>query len=210
MIGWAIMRQVRVQSDACRIENIVRQYFNHCDADYTFSNQEKRSFTLKWINQTTQISNSSIDQAFAYQSDKVLDSYINIGRYNTYDSGGYVYQFRGRLSSLYGNISELHQLQWINSRTRAVIIELTLYNPNSELFSAITFLTEFLPTGGVQTNARIEPVSFQSNVSILPWKPTSSSLSSSIPISSSSDLFYSLHDLYHLHDGHRNSINHSI
>ena len=167
LIGWAIMRQVRVQPDVCRIEKSIQQYFNHCDADYSFSNQEKQSFTLEWINQTTQISNYSIDQAFAYQSDDTSDSYINIGRYNTYDSGGYVYQFRGRLSSLYGNISELRQLKWIDSRTRAVIIQLTLYNPNSELFSAITLLTEFLPTGGVETNARFEPVSFHSLFPIL-------------------------------------------
>ena len=160
LIGWAVMRQLRVQSDACRIENSVRQLFNHCHAEYSFSNQDKQSYTPEWINQTSQISNSSIDQAFAYQSGDTSDSYITIGKYNTYASGGYIYQFRGRLSALQGNVSALHQLQWIDRRTRAVIVELTLYNPNSELFTAVTLLAEFLPSGGVESNSRFEAVSF--------------------------------------------------
>ncbi|CAF4240688.1 unnamed protein product, partial [Adineta steineri] len=54
----------------------------------------------------------------------------------------------------------LHQLQWIDSKTRAVIIQLTLYNPNVALFTSVTFLLEFLSASGVYPSARFEPLNF--------------------------------------------------
>ncbi|CAF4334995.1 unnamed protein product, partial [Adineta steineri] len=70
------------------------------------------------------------------------------------------YEFRGRLSDIKSNLSLLHQLQWIDSKTRAVIIQLTLYNPNVALFTSVTFLLEFLSASGVYPSARFEPLNF--------------------------------------------------
>ncbi|CAF4348277.1 unnamed protein product, partial [Adineta steineri] len=53
-------------------------------------------------------------------------------------------------------------LDWIDEKTRAVFIQLTLYNPSVELFTAVTLLAEFLPTGGIYTIARFEPINFYS------------------------------------------------
>ena len=79
-----------------------------------------------------------------------------------YGSGGYVYEFRGRLIDLQSNLSQLHELEWIDSQTRAVIIQFNLYNPNVELFTSITLLTEFLSTSGLYPQSHFEPFSFQS------------------------------------------------
>ena len=158
LIGWATMRQLRIHTNSCRLQKSIANLFHHCNADYSFFDEERRSFNPGWINQTNaQISNSSIDRAYAYQS----DGYIYIGKHQTYNSGGYIYQFRGRLNALQSNLSELYHLRWIDSQTRAVIIELTLYNANSQLFTSVILLTEFLPTGGVETQSRFEPISFQ-------------------------------------------------
>ena len=64
-----------------------------------------------------------------------------------------IYEFRGRLF-------KLHQLKWIDNRTRAIIIQLNLYNPNVELFTSINFLIEFLSTGGINSQVRFEPMNF--------------------------------------------------
>ena len=103
---------------------------------------------------------SSISNAFRYRSSKELDTYVYIGDHATYGSGGYVYEFRGRLSSLQSNLSQLHQLGWIDEKTRAVIIQCTLYNPNAQLYTSVTLLVEFLSTGGLIPTARFEPLSF--------------------------------------------------
>ncbi|CAF4334284.1 unnamed protein product, partial [Adineta steineri] len=69
-------------------------------------------------------------------------------------------EFRGRLVDLQSNLSTLHQLGWIDDKTRAVIIQLTLYNPNVQLFTSVTFLAEFLSSSGVYPTAHFEPFNF--------------------------------------------------
>jgi hypothetical protein len=150
------MRQLRIKSELCFI-NLT------CEYDYSFSNEDKDSYEPGWLNQTTQIYSSSIEQSFIYNSSKQLDTYIYIGDYQTYNRGGYVYEFRGRLSDIQSNLSELHQLEWIDDKTRAVIIQLSLYNPNVELFTSVSFLIEFLPTGGIYPQYRFEPMNFNGN-----------------------------------------------
>jgi polycystin 1L2 len=152
------MRQLRVKSHQCQIKQNLSSV---CEYDYNFFNEEKDSFEPGWTNQTTQIFSSSIEEAFKYRTNDELDSYIIIGDHETYSSGGYVYEFRGRLIDLQSNLSELYQLEWIDSQTRAVIIQFNLYNPNVELFTSITLLTEFLSTGGLDPQSQFQPFSFQ-------------------------------------------------
>jgi polycystin 1L2 len=131
-------------------------------SDYNLFNEEQRSFQPGWIHQITNNYSSSIHNAYLYKSSKQLDTYIYVGNHETYGSGGYVYEFRGRLSDLRSNLSKLHQLGWIDDKTRAVIIQCTLYNPNAQLFTSVTLLIELLSTGGIIPTARFEPINFQS------------------------------------------------
>ncbi|CAF3921958.1 unnamed protein product, partial [Adineta steineri] len=110
--------------------------------------------------------NSSV-VAFNYSTSDELDTYSYTGEFGTYRGGGYVYEFRGRLSDMKTNLSRLHRLDWIDEKTRAVFIQLTLYNPSVQLLTAVTLLAEFLPTGGVYTTARFEPINFYTFTSIL-------------------------------------------
>ncbi len=128
LIGWSIMEQTRIAKDKC-------------------------SYQPGWMNETSEISNSSIDQAFQYRINEELD-----------DSGGYIYEFRGRLSDLQSNLSKLHQLGWIDNKTDVVTIQMSLYNPNSQLFTSITLLTQFLSTGGILPQALFQPFDFYFNL----------------------------------------------
>ena len=150
LIGWAIIRQLRVQSHSCQIKSSVNNLFSACYDEFSFLNEEKRSFEPEWVNQTMQISNQSIARAFQYQSTDRLQ--------------GYVYEFRGRLEYLKSNLTELRRLNWIDSQTRIMIIQLNLYNPNSQLFTAIVLRANFLPTGGIKTQSQFQPISFTSKL----------------------------------------------
>ena len=90
-----------------------------------------------------------------------------MGEYGTYSGNGYVYEFRGCLSDLRSNLSELHKLGWIDDKTRAIFIQLNLYNPNVQLFTSVTFLIEFLSTGGIYPQSRFEPMNFLTFTSII-------------------------------------------
>ena len=138
------------------------QYLNRtCEKDYSLINEEQRSFHPGWLDNSTINSSRSIDDAFRYRSGKELDTYVYVGDHATYGSGGYVYEFRGRRSQLQSNLTQLHRFGWIDTKTRAVIIQCTLYNPNAQLFTSVTLLIELLSTGGIIPTARFEPISFQ-------------------------------------------------
>jgi hypothetical protein len=149
------MRQLRIKSDLCHVRN---QIISTCRYDYSLLNEEKHSYLPGWLNETIEKSNSSINESFEYKSSKELDTYIYVADHGSYSGDGYVYEFRGRLSDLQSNLSQLHQLGWIDSLTRAVIIQLTLYNPNVQLFTSVTFLLEVLSTGGIYPQSRFEPM----------------------------------------------------
>ncbi|CAF1074084.1 unnamed protein product [Adineta steineri] len=161
-IGWATIRQLRVKSTLCDVKN---QVTSTCEYDYSFFNEDKYSYKPGWTNETTQNYSSTIIQSFQYSTSENLDTYVYVGEHGTYSGNGYVYEFRGILSELQSNLSLLHQLEWINNQTRAIIIQLTLYNPNVQLFTSATLLAEFLSSTGVFTTARFEPMNFYSTVS---------------------------------------------
>jgi hypothetical protein len=89
-----------------------------CRGDYSRLNEEERSFSPGWIDDRHQLNTSndtrSIRRAFQYRSSAELDTYWYVGDHAEYDGGGYVYDFRGPLSQLRGNLSELHRLDWID------------------------------------------------------------------------------------------------
>jgi polycystin 1L2 len=149
-------------SDSCQVPKSIDQLISKCESDYSLLSEEQESFEPGWmINQTTVTYSSSIRQAFIYQSSNKLDTYTYVGDYGTYNGDGYMYEFRGSLSDLHSNLSQLHQLEWIDEQTRAVIIQMSLYNPNVEMFTSVTFLIEFLSTGGVYPTSLFEPLHFQ-------------------------------------------------
>ena len=162
LIGWATMRQLRVKPTVCRDQRL----FSACLLDYSHSNEDTKSnYQPGWINETTESYSASIRRAFQYQSGNQLDTYVYLGNHGNYRGGGYVYEFRGSLADLQSNLSMLHRLQWINNQTRAILIELTLYNPNAQLFTSITLIVEILSTGGFFPVARFEPIQFYGTLS---------------------------------------------
>ncbi|CAF1484404.1 unnamed protein product, partial [Adineta steineri] len=164
LIGWATMRQLRVKSELCSDRRLI----SICEDSYSFSSEETQLFQPGWTtNATTEEFSSPAIKAFNYTTSDELDTYTYVGEFETYRGGGYVYEFRGSLSDMKTNLSTLHQLDWIDEKTRAVFIQLTLYNPSVQLFTAVTLLAEFLPTGGIYTTARFEPINFYTFTSIL-------------------------------------------
>ncbi|CAF1416666.1 unnamed protein product [Rotaria sordida] len=163
LIGWSTMRQLRIKTSLCSDQRLI----STCKNDYSLFNEEKYSFQPGWINKTTEEYSSSILKAFKYSTSNELDTYMYIGKRGIHSGNGYVYEFRGRLFDIKSNLSLLHKLGWIDERTRAIFIQLTLYNPNVQLFTSVTFLIEFLSTGSISPTARFEPINFYVFTSII-------------------------------------------
>ena len=122
---------------------LIRKLIGKCKSDYSFSDEDRQPWFPGWKSISDNISYSQfIQNAFIYQSGDEIDSFKYSGIENTYDDGGYIYEFRGLLNDMKSNLTKLHNLSWIDSQTRAVIIQIALYNPNVELFTSVTFLIE--------------------------------------------------------------------
>jgi hypothetical protein len=150
LIGWPILRQLRVQTRPC----VTNNSHHPCSDEYSFMNEEKQHFSST-CNSTSSPTNLSrnLQRAFQYQTGDQLTTHVYFAPHHSYAAGGYVYEFRGRLA-------ELHRLRWIDRQTRAVFIQITLYHPNVELFTSVILLAELLPTGGIFMHHRFDPLSF--------------------------------------------------
>jgi len=99
-----------------------------------------------------------IYRAFQYKDEISLQGSSFSGDYNTYDGSGYIYELRGKLGYLQGNLSLLQQMEWVDRQTRAIFIEFSVYNPNINLVMVSTILVEFLHSGSILTTARFDPL----------------------------------------------------
>ena len=152
LIGWVTMRQLRMPPSACA----TRQVSSQCTDDYSMFSEQRTSFLPSGVSSIAY--NASVLGAFVYRSPAELGTHLTRGEQHTYAAGGYVFEFRGRLSDLHTQLEHLHDLQWIDGSTRAVVIQLSVYNANCRLFTFVTLLAEFLRTGGVRTLSRFEPI----------------------------------------------------
>ncbi|XP_058874729.1 polycystin-1-like protein 1 isoform X2 [Acipenser ruthenus] len=76
----------------------------------------------------------------------------------------------GRIrSEAYRTLLQLSADRWLDRSTRAVVVEFTLYNPPSNLFTTVSLLAETPPTGGVIPSAYIESVSIYHVSSVLDY-----------------------------------------
>ena len=71
-----------------------------------------------------------------------------VGRLVTYDGGGYVANLGYNEETSWTVLADLHSHNWLDKQTRAVFVELTVYNANIDLFATAFLFIEALPTGG--------------------------------------------------------------
>ncbi|CAF4432599.1 unnamed protein product, partial [Adineta steineri] len=69
LIGWATMRQLRVKSTLCQVQNEIT---STCQYDYSFHNEDKYSYKPGWKNSIIKNYSSSITQSFQYSTSKDL------------------------------------------------------------------------------------------------------------------------------------------
>jgi polycystin 1L2 len=142
--------------------NLVNTLVNHCTANLNANSQDQSNYGFGWsqFNSSYLPSNGykSIYSAFQFKDAQSLQGSSIPGQFSTYDGSGYLYEMRGQLSYLQGNLSLLKEINWIDRQTRAVFVEFSVYNPNSNLIMVSTILIEFLSSGSILTSAQFDPL----------------------------------------------------
>ena len=93
-----------------------------------------------------------------YRKPSELDGLPFWGKLDMYSGGGYVVPLRGSRKLLLHKFDKLENNSWIDSRTRAVFGEFSVYNAQVNLFAVVTIVAEVQPGGGVIPNYRIDVV----------------------------------------------------
>ncbi|XP_051790089.1 polycystin-1 isoform X2 [Erpetoichthys calabaricus] len=80
------------------------------------------------------------------------------GQLSIYDSGGFVKELGNNSRDAGAIVQSLRRWGWLDSRTRVVFLEFTLYNTNTDLYAVVTFLAEFPPAGGAYTSLDVSVI----------------------------------------------------
>ncbi|XP_077978705.1 polycystin-1-like protein 2 [Glandiceps talaboti] len=154
MFGGVRLRQVRVKPEPCQArKQIVSLSGATCKGEYQASLEDMRSFTDSW---GSDIANSSDpSNMWHYQTaDRAQGSFF-IGSQTIYSRGGYVADLGNSPKQAADVVQTVHDASWLDSYTRAVFVEWSMYSSNVNLISVVTFLFEVLPTGGLIPSVEI-------------------------------------------------------
>lgn len=147
LVGPVQLRQFRVRNDSCEPYVDFADETSDCYAVYSTATEDRQPFGSggKWTY-------SAADELDWWQSPYQ-------GKVVSYPGGGYVAKVSGTSAQqTSAALRQLMTLGWIDNATRAVLVEFTLYNANSNLFCFVRLVTELPPTGGTITSFEIRTV----------------------------------------------------
>lgn len=131
-----------------------------CNDRYHMYHQEAKDFCLGWKEPPCPEEESVYrftSNAWKFTSYADALSMPVFGYYNTYSGGGYIAELDVNLDVSQKILEELFSELWVDRQTRAIIIEYTVFNANTNMFCYINLMAEFPETGGVLTYYLIRP-----------------------------------------------------
>lgn len=134
-----------------------------CDGSYSFTGEEKGFFLPGWVKKAD-LTFSACPIPWRYQTAMQLDGVPFWGRKAIYSGGGFTADLGYFTEQAKNVIRDLQTCNWIDKYTRAVFVELTLFNAPANLFSSVTYLVEFAGTGAAITFLRVDTFSLYQHV----------------------------------------------
>ncbi|XP_072487409.1 polycystin-1-like protein 2 [Notamacropus eugenii] len=156
LVGSAQIRQVRVRNDSCPVTQELWASLHECHAPYSLEAEDVSDYSEGW-NSSACNESSSLSQAWQYQSQTLLRGQPIWGKLTVYRGGGYVVHLGTDPKNASRILQYLFNNTWLDTFTRAVFVEFTVYNANVNLFCIVTLIFEtnaigaFLPQVELQS-----------------------------------------------------------
>ncbi|NWR62094.1 PK1L2 protein, partial [Bucorvus abyssinicus] len=157
LVGSARIRQVRVRGDTCPISPKLQRVIQECHAPYTLHSEDTSDYGEHW--NTSGFDNSSdLSSAWQYQSQSKLRGQTSWGKLAIYRGGGYVIHLGTDPKNASRILQYLFNNVWLDTFTRAVFVEFTVYNANVNLFCIVSLMFETNALGAFFTSAELQSV----------------------------------------------------
>ncbi|XP_066269207.1 polycystin-2-like [Branchiostoma lanceolatum] len=172
-LGHVQLRQMRLKpGQHCAPPKQMMNVTSRCIVEYSNHMADTQNYTLRWAPENTTANNAtgSCDSPSAqrppglyncdgdrnpwtYTSVSLTDDVPYFGTHGSYIGGGYVTWLGTTNDS-----STLQEHGWLDENTRALFIELILYNPHVNLFSVVSLAVEFTNLGSAYKSSEIGTV----------------------------------------------------
>ncbi|OWK61648.1 Polycystic kidney disease protein 1-like 2 [Lonchura striata] len=157
LVGSARIRQVRVKGDSCPISPRLQHIVEECHAPYSLQTEDTSAYGEHW-NASALDNSSDLSSAWQYQSQSKLRGHPSWGKLAIYSGGGYVIHLGTDPKNASRILQYLFNNVWLDTFTRAVFVEFTVYNANVNLFCIISLMFESNALGAFFTSAELQSV----------------------------------------------------
>ncbi|CAK0877884.1 unnamed protein product [Prorocentrum cordatum] len=143
MLGSVRLRQLRVSKNTgCHVSKLAAHVFPNCYASYSDSYRSNVTYAPRF-------GPTYLKSAFAWKDASETNQISIRGSLNTYGADGFVADLPFNRSDSAVMIRDLWNSNWVDSATRAVVIELSVLNTNVNVIVNSRILFEFSPAGSV-------------------------------------------------------------
>ncbi|KAM7010857.1 polycystin-1-like protein 2 [Passerculus sandwichensis] len=157
LVGSARIRQVRVKGDTCPVPPRLQHVVEECHAPYSLQTEDTSVYGEHW-NTSAPDNSSDFSSAWQYQSQSKLRGHPSWGKFAVYSGGGYVIHLGTDPKNASRILQYLFNNVWLDTFTRAVFVEFTVYNANVNLFCIISLMFESNALGAFFTSAELQSV----------------------------------------------------
>jgi len=149
LLGALRFRQVRVGEDTgCEVDPLFRHVFPHCYPAFLPVTQSFEDFGTRYTPKYTM-------PAFEWRNEREsLGTWLS-GTLAWYPGDGFFIDLPTDRASASSMLEDLHEWAWVDRLTRAVIVEFTVLNTNTNVLINSRLLFEFSPSGTVTSLAKV-------------------------------------------------------
>eukprot|EP00116_Pleurobrachia_bachei_P000199 sb/3460461/ len=162
IISIARLRQVRIEHQNCTTTNVTEPFVS-CWPPYRDGLENKANYSTSWEDHVPLPANARFP-TIRYRSywawEEGQHSFRTHGTLTSYPVSGYTVPLANTPRNAKAQMEYLQKDGWIDRNTRAVLVELTVYNPSTGLMCSVKLLAEFLPTGNIVTSSYFHSVNF--------------------------------------------------
>ncbi|CAH1800511.1 unnamed protein product, partial [Owenia fusiformis] len=151
-LGPSRLRQIRTKQGECQIPFESNKIgVDHCKPDYTQYTEDVQDYSTSWRKKHEEndgFVSTKRQRPFLYQTSSETENMIHFGELTNYGGGGYIANLGISRQEVTSYLRKLKYDNWLDSKTRALFFELTLYNANTNLFTNVKVVFEIPATGG--------------------------------------------------------------